>query len=130
MRQTKATLRKNTIDCWIAIFPGEERWRTGRALRERIQREKHSGRRAEGPPRSCRSTNQIEPNTPARPRADPLRPHAYLRVRILARVGGGDGIRPVVNPENRRLAQACGDRHLMNFGAFATPERQPHLRHQ
>ena len=33
-------------------------------------------------------------------------------------------------PATGLRVQACGDCHLLNFGAFATPERRDHFRHQ
>ena len=60
----------------------------------------------------------------ARARADPLRPDAGLAVRVLPRRGDDHGERPRLYTALGLTVQCCGDAHLSNFGAFASPERR------
>src|SRR5918995_6909480 len=63
------------------------------------------------------------PAAPARAGAGPPRPHGRLAVRVPARGPGGDGHDLAATPVTGISVQACGDAHLLNFGLFATPER-------
>ena len=58
-----------------------------------------------------------------RTRADPLRANVAKSVHLVARLRGTYGFRPGSHPHHGLRVQACGDCHLLNFGLFATPER-------
>jgi len=105
------------------LSPAERRDR-GRALREKMPREKHSEWKA---PKDRRSPlDLLRANDEGRlPELLPIR---YGRMAQSA-FGFYRGS-PVVmaadlshTPSSGILVQACGDAHLKNFGAFATPER-------
>ena len=102
-----------------------ERVERGRALRESVPRESHAalGARGFGSRPDCgRRGGCNGPRSRARPH--PARAHGGLSVRVPARYRRRDGSRP--RDDARRPAccvQACGDAHILNFGEFATPER-------
>ena len=79
---------------------------------------------AAGPARSDRAARGAPPHAPGRPRADPGGSHVGLAVHVPARRGRGHG-RTTWRPRRSPgcAVQACGDAHLLNFGVFATPER-------
>ena len=102
-----------------------ERFAQGKALRERVPRETHAGWT---PPRNRPDPVDllIESNQTRLPELVPIRhgrmltsPFAYLRG--AANVMAWDLSR---TPTTGIRVQAGGDCHLMNFGAFATPERR------
>jgi len=105
--------------------PWEQRWRAGRALRERTPRERHAG----WTPRDGRPDPiglLIKSNETRLPNLVPIRygrmlTSAFAFLRGSAAVMACDLSR---TPKTGIRVQACGDCHLMNFGAFATPERQ------
>ncbi len=43
---------------------------------------------------------------------------------LLPGSGGGDGCRSGLPPDSGLTVQMCGDAHVLNFGLWATPERQ------
>src|SRR5262245_32521825 len=103
----------------------DQRRAAGKALRERVPRERHAEWKA-----SARRPDPIEiliaSNRGRLPELVPIRharmltsPFAFLRGS--AAVMASDLSR---TPSTGIRVQACGDCHLMNFGAFATPERQ------
>jgi uncharacterized protein (DUF2252 family) len=108
----------------VAFRPWVERFETGRALRKKVSRQSHSGWKA-----------------PA-DRPDPVRlliesDHGRIRELLPIRYGrmlespftflrGGAAVMArdlAVTPKSGIRVQAGGDCHIMNFGAFATPER-------
>lgn len=107
-----------------ARAPIEERLGTGRGLRQTVPRKSHAPWKA--------PTNRPDPirllieSDPGRiPRLLPIRygrmqqsPFAFLRG--AAAVMAFDLAQ---TPRTGLRVQACGDCHIMNFGAFATPER-------
>jgi len=105
--------------------PWEQRWQVGRALRERVPCEKHAGWK----PRQGRPDPVdllIRSNKTRLPNLVPIRygrmlTSAFAFLRGSAAVMASDLAR---TPKTGIRVQACGDCHLMNFGAFATPERQ------
>jgi uncharacterized protein (DUF2252 family) len=105
--------------------PWAKRWETGKALRERAPREKHAGWT---PPK-----NRIDPvdlliqsNQMRLPDLVPIR-YARMLTSAFAFLRGSAAVMAYDlshTPQTGIRVQACGDCHLMNFGAFATPERQ------
>ena len=105
--------------------PWEQRWRIGRVLRERTPREKHAGWKA---PKNRPDPVDllIKSNGTRLPDLVPIRygrmlTSAFAFLRGSAAVMASDLSRTA---KTGVVVQACGDCHLMNFGAFATPERQ------
>jgi uncharacterized protein (DUF2252 family) len=105
--------------------PWEKRWQTGKLLRERVPREKHAGW---SPPKNRPDPIDllIKSNKTRLPDLVPIRyermlssPFAFLRGSAAVMASDLSG-----TPRTGIRVQACGDCHLMNFGAFATPERQ------
>ncbi len=103
----------------------EERRAAGRVLRDKVPRESHAEWKE-----SARRPDPIDiliaSNRGRMPQLVPIRhsrmltsPFAFLRGS--AAVMAADLSR---TPVSGLRVQACGDCHLMNFGAFATPERQ------
>jgi uncharacterized protein (DUF2252 family) len=99
-----------------------ERYEAGRALRKSVPRESH----ADCPPASGRDPLAIlhETDSPRIPELLPIRyqrmvqsPFTFLRgaAAVMAHDLGS-------LPQTGIHVQACGDCHLMNFGAFNTPE--------
>jgi uncharacterized protein (DUF2252 family) len=102
---------------------GGARADTGRALRRTVPRSSHAGwepRGREVPLRLLEQSNRrrlpdLVPLRVDRMRASPL---AFLR--------GAPGVMAhdlATTPTTGLTVQACGDAHLLNFGLFATPER-------
>ena len=105
--------------------PWEERWETGKRLRERVPREKHAGWT---PPKDRPDPIDllIKSNSTRIPELVPIRhvrmlTSSFAFLRGSAVVMASDLSR---TPKTGIRVQACGDCHLLNFGAFATPERQ------
>ena len=103
--------------------PSEAR-AAGKALREKVPRESHAGWKPASnrtnPVRTVMASNQgrLPDLVPIRHARMLTSPFAFLRGS--AAVMAGDLARtPVIGLH----VQACGDCHLLNFGAFATPER-------
>ena len=103
----------------------DERRAAGRALRDKVPRENHARWK---PPANRPDPVEIltASNDGRLPELVPIRharmltsPFAFLRGS--AAVMASDLSR---TPSTGLRVQACGDCHLMNFGAFATPERQ------
>jgi uncharacterized protein (DUF2252 family) len=105
--------------------PWEQRWREGKALRERTPREKHAGWTARGD-RPDPVALLIKSNETRLPDLVPIRygrmlTSAFAFLRGSSSVMASDLSR---TPKTGIRVQACGDCHLMNFGAFASPERR------
>lgn len=105
--------------------PWEQRWKTGKALRERVPREKHAGWAA---PRnrpdpvellSQNESSRLQQLVPIRHARMLTSPFAFFRG--AAAIMASDLSRTSVSGIR---VEACGDCHLLNFGAFATPERE------
>ena len=104
--------------------PWEQRWQEGKALREQVPRENHAGWTA---PKNRPDPIDIliKSNATRLPELVPIRnarmlSSAFAFLRGSAAVMAWDLSR---TPKTGIRVQACGDCHLMNFGAFATPER-------
>ena len=102
----------------------DERRTQGRALRDAVPRESHGHWRA---PSGRRDPVEllVESNTDRMPQLIPIRhgrmvesPFAFYRGS--AALMAADLAR---TPTTKLQVQACGDAHLLNFGGFATPER-------
>ena len=109
----------------VQVLSPDQRRAKGKALRERVPREKHGGWKA---PRNRRDPVEIliESN---RGRIEELVPIRFGRMMQspFAFYRGGAAIMAADlagTPSSGITVQACGDAHLMNFGGFATPERQ------
>src|SRR5271166_6484227 len=106
------------------LLSPEERRAAGKALRDKVPRESH-GEWKERPDRPDPIDILIASNKGRIPELVPIRhgrmlasPFAFLR-------GAAAGMAADLSttPVSGIRVQACGDCHLMNFGAFATPER-------
>jgi len=105
--------------------PWEERWEAGKRLRERVPREKHAGWT---PPKDRPDSIEllIKSNSTRMPELVPIR-HARMLTSSFAFLRGSAMVMASDlsrTPKTGIRVQACGDCHLMNFGAFATPERR------
>ena len=102
----------------------EERRAAGKAIREKVPRESHGewkGRADRPDPIDiliASNKGRISELVPIRHGRMLTSPFAYLR-------GAAAGMASDLSttPVTGLRVQACGDCHLMNFGAFATPER-------
>src|SRR5271167_2257195 len=111
--------------------PPEQQYRTagerraeGKALREGVPREDHGGWKA---PRDRRDPVELvlESNEGRMPDLVPIR-HGRMLQSPFAFYRGTAALMAADlahTPISGLRVQACGDAHLMNFGAFATPER-------
>jgi len=107
-----------------AIRPWVERFEAGRALRNRVSRKSHSGWKAAGDrpdPISLlidSDQGRIRALLPIRYGRMLESPFTFLRgaAAVMARD-------LTLTPKTGIRVQAGGDCHIMNFGAFATPER-------
>ncbi len=109
----------------------EEQYRTagerraeGKALRETVPREDHGGWKA---PKGRRDPVELvlESNAGRMPDLVPIR-HGRMLQSPFAFYRGTAGLMAADlahTPVSGLRVQACGDAHLLNFGAFATPER-------
>ena len=126
MHKTKATPEPANDD---ARFPGRhtsagERRGAGKSLRDAVPREAHGGWK----PRNDRRDPielLIESNESRIPELIPIRfgrmiasPFAFYRGSAAAMAADFAS-----TPASGLRVQACGDAHLLNFGGFATPER-------
>src|SRR5215469_4379952 len=103
----------------------DQRRTSGKALREKVPRETHAGWRP--PPRRKDPIDILsETNRDRMPNLVPIR-HARMLTSAFAFFRGSAAIMAYDlsrTPSTRIRVQACGDCHLLNFGAFATPERR------
>lgn len=108
----------------VGYVPSDERRAKGKALRERVPRASHAGWK---PRKGRRDPVEIvlESNQDRIPALIPVRmgrmaasPFAFYRG--AAALMAAD---LAATPVSGIRVQACGDAHLMNFGGFATPER-------
>jgi uncharacterized protein (DUF2252 family) len=101
-----------------------ERRAEGKALREDVPREAHGGWK---PPNDRRDPVDLllESNEGRMPELVPIR-HGRMVSSPFAFFRGSAALMAADlshTPRSGLNVQACGDAHLMNFGAFATPER-------
>ena len=124
-RWSKTPRSAKTRQAGAAAFRSRaERIEAGRALRERVPRKSHVGWKASAPRRDPigmlidSSTGRIPALLPIRYGRMLKSPFAFFRG--AAAVMASDLAH---TPITGIRVQACGDCHIMNFGAFATPER-------
>ena len=103
----------------------EERWEAGKRLREKVPREKHAGwtptQRRSDPVEILVKSNAQRLSELVPIRTARMLTSSFAFLRGSAAVMAADLSR---TPKSGIRVQACGDCHLMNFGAFATPERK------
>lgn len=121
----KKTKKNGTSHHAAKVFSADERRTQGKALRHAAPREAHGGWT---PPTKRRDPVEIlvESNKGRLPDLVPIRfgrmsqsPFSFYRGGAAIMAADLEG-----TPSSGLRVQACGDAHLMNFGAFATPERQ------
>jgi uncharacterized protein (DUF2252 family) len=124
MRKANAKPAKNTSSAPAAYISADERRAAGKALRDATPRAAHGGWK---PPKDRRDPIELlrESNEGRISALIPIRfgrmsqsPFAFYRG--AAAVMAAD---LASTPKSGLRVQACGDAHLMNFGGFATPER-------
>jgi Uncharacterized protein conserved in bacteria len=125
-RKSETTTKKAvTSDNEIVVPSADQRRAQGKTLRDKVPRESHGGW---NPPKDRRDPIEIliESNAGRVPELIPIRfgrmlqsPFAFYRG--TASIMAADLAH---TPVSGLQVQACGDAHLMNFGGFATPERQ------
>lgn len=104
--------------------PADERRAEGKALREAVPREAHAGWK---PPENRRNPVELvlETNQGRMPALVPIR-HGRMVGSPFAFFRGSAALMAADlahTPRSGLKVQACGDAHLLNFGGFATPER-------
>jgi uncharacterized protein (DUF2252 family) len=125
MATQKRAKKNKTSGRAAKVLSADERRAQGKALRHAVPREVHGGWK---PSKKRRDPVEIlvESNKGRLPDLVPIRfgrmsqsPFAFYRggAAIMAADLAG-------TPSSGLRVQACGDAHLMNFGGFATPERQ------
>jgi uncharacterized protein (DUF2252 family) len=124
MRKANAKPAKNTSSAPAGYISADERRAAGKALRDATPRAAHGGWK---PPKDRRDPIELlrESNEGRISALIPIRfgrmsqsPFAFYRG--AAAVMAAD---LASTPRSGLRVQACGDAHLMNFGGFATPER-------
>ena len=102
----------------------DERRARGRALRATVQRTAHAGWKA-GPDRRDPVELVTRSSSDSLPALIPIR-HGRMASSPFAFYRGAAALMAAdlaTTASSGILVQACGDAHLMNFGGFATPER-------
>jgi uncharacterized protein (DUF2252 family) len=120
----KASKFESTQATLPELLSREERLASGRALREKLPRERHA---TWTPPEKRRDPIDVleESNRDRLPELIPLRYGRMLRspFTFLRGAAGLMACDLATTPSTGLRVQACGDCHLLNFGMFATPER-------
>jgi uncharacterized protein (DUF2252 family) len=121
---SKATAMAKAAEAAAGYASPDERRARGRALRDKVRRSAHAGWK---PGRDRRDPVSVitESNAGRVPRLIPIRfgrmaHSAFAFYRGAAALMAAD---LATTPASGLRVQACGDAHLMNFGGFATPER-------
>jgi hypothetical protein len=127
MKKTKSDRRTGAARALGSAPPylsADERRAEGKALRDAAPRTAHAGWK---PPKGRRDPIEIvsESNVGRLPTLVPIRfgrmsSSAFAFYRGAAALMAADLAH---TPSSGLRVQACGDAHLMNFGGFATPER-------
>ena len=100
-----------------------QRMQAGKALRKKVPRGAVRVDRKRRPARSGRSHRRLEPGPDSRAHSHSLRTDGAQSLHVLARIGGAMAYDLAGTPATGVQVQACGDCQLLNFGLFATPER-------
>jgi hypothetical protein len=132
MRRAKSSSSPRNYERLLDRYiPWEQRWEAGRALRGRIPREKHAGWTARkdrpDPIDLLIKSNETRLTNLVPIRYGRMLTSAFAFLRGSTAVMACDLSR---TPKTGIRVQACGDCHLINFGAFATPQAPAHLRRQ
>jgi len=120
----KASKDKSTKAPVPEFHTRDERLIAGKALRETVPRERHAGWKALAKRRDPIDVLK-ESNRDRMPELVPIRYGRMLRSPFTF-LRGSAGLMAydlATTPSTGVRVQACGDCHLMNFGMFATPER-------
>lgn len=124
-RSTAATGARKLTLVSKPSFNREERHAAGKALRNRVLREKHS--EWSPPPNRRDPVDMVIESSKGRiPELIPLR-YGRMMVSPFTFYRGTANIMAadlVPTPDTGMRAQLCGDCHLLNFGGYATPERR------
>lgn len=120
----KAALEPEAAGGPVQFRSRRERLAAGKALRDRVPRKAHS---VWAPPRTRRDPIDVleESNRDRMQQLVPIRYGRMLRSPFTF-LRGSAGLMAsdlATTPSTGLRVQACGDCHLMNFGLFATPER-------
>ena len=105
--------------------PWAQRWKQGKSLRERVPLEKHAGW-SPAPTRPDPIGLLVKSNEHRLPELIPIR-HGRMLTSAFAFLRGAASVMASDLSRTAKTGlrvQACGDCHLLNFGAFATPERK------
>ena len=123
--KTKTTQSISVTSALDQVLSPDQRRVKGKALREHMPRENHAGWKAHKSRKDPVETI-IESNLQRVQELVPIRfgrmmqsPFAFYRGAAAIMAADLSG-----TPNSGITVQACGDAHLMNFGGFATPERQ------
>ena len=120
--QSSSGARDKSTDTYV---PWIDRWDAGKELRQQVPREKHAGWTA---PKNRPDPIDllIKSNETRLPDLVPIK-YARMLTSAFAFLRGSAAVMACdlsSTPQTGIRVQACGDCHLMNFGAFATPEQQ------
>ena len=120
----RGTRRRSKARDLLPYFSPDERRHRGKALRDKVPREDQAGWESFKGRRDPVAL-LIESNRGRLPQLIPIRfgrmvqsPFAFFRG--AAAIMAADLAH---TPRSGLIVQACGDAHLLNFGGFATPER-------
>jgi uncharacterized protein (DUF2252 family) len=120
-RKPNPGVRDRFSDTYV---PWVERWDAGKKLRDRVPRENHAG--WDAPKNRPDPIDLLIKSDKGRlPELVPIR-HGRMLTSAFAFLRGSAAVMACdlsQTPKTGIRIQACGDCHLMNFGAFATPER-------
>jgi uncharacterized protein (DUF2252 family) len=123
-KKTKTTSRPHASSVAPSYLPPSERRARGKALRDKVPRSSHAGwkpaPRRRDPVELLSESNagRVADLIPIRFGRMSASPFAFYRGS--AALMAAD---LATTPTSGLRVQACGDAHLMNFGGFATPER-------
>jgi uncharacterized protein (DUF2252 family) len=124
MKRTKDISKIAAPDSTAHVISPDDRTAAGKALRDKVPREQHGGWKAfKGRPSPIDLLHRSDAG-----RMKELVPIRYGRMlqSPFAFYRGSAGLMAsdlAQTPNTGLKVQACGDCHLMNFGGFATPER-------
>ena len=123
-RPRKAPTARGKAEGFAGFHVRSERLAAGKALRQRVPRESHGEWRP--PPKGRDPVEILEQSNRGRlPELVPIRYGRMVRTPFTFLRGSAAlmAYDLATLPSTGIKVQACGDCHLLNFGAFATPER-------